>query len=269
MGRVSLPLFAALLTHAVLPTAWGQAPLYSATSIVNASNFVAGPFAPGSIVSIFGTNLAFSTQSLASENITVSTLPTELANISVYVDNQPAPLLFASPGQINFLIPSTEIAGGSSIRVVRQSITGPTVTVTLVDSAPALFSNSDGTAIATDYNAANAVVTESAPAKPNDLIVLYVTGLGRTQPNAAPGEIPTSAAPIVNMSSLQVLLNGKAVPASYINYAGVTPGFAGLYQINFFLPGDCGTDPQIQVSVAGQTSSAGVKLAVRPVTQSP
>ena len=244
-------------------TANGQAPSYSASSIVNASNYAAGPFAPGSVVSIFGANLAFSTQTLAGENIAVSTLPTQLGNISVYVDNQPAPLLFVSPGQINFLVPSTEIAGSSSVRVVRQSITGPTVSVTLVDSAPALFPDANNYAIAADYNNAYALCTAATPAKPNDLIVLYATGLGRTQPNPDPGEIPTSAAPIVNASSLQVLLDGKPVPASFINYAGITPGYAGLYQVNFFLPGDVGANPQIQLSINGQTSPAGVHLALQ------
>src|SRR5215469_11553736 len=114
MHRVALTLVAALLS----PPLWAQAPSYDASSIVNASNYVNGPFAPGSIVSVFGSNLAFSTQTLAADNIAVSTLPTQLANVMVYVDNQPAPLLFASPGQINFLIPSNGIAGASSIRVV-------------------------------------------------------------------------------------------------------------------------------------------------------
>ena len=208
MYRLAPALVAALLSQA----AWGQAPSYSATSIVNASNFVNGPFAPGSLVSIFGTNLAFSTQTLATDNIAVSTLPTQLANVVVYVDNQPAPLLFASPGQINFLIPSTDVAGASSVRVTRQSVTGPTVNVTVVDSAPALFPNSEGFALATDYNNSNAVVNSGAPAKPNDLIVLYVTGLGRTSPAFDPGQIPSNAASIVNLNSLQVLLDGKSRP---------------------------------------------------------
>ena len=264
MYRLAPALVAALLSQA----AWGQAPSYSATSIVNASNFVNGPFAPGSLVSIFGTNLAFSTQTLATDNIAVSTLPTQLANVVVYVDNQPAPLLFASPGQINFLIPSTDVVGASSVRVTRQSVTGPTVNVTVVDSAPALFPNSEGFALATDYNNSNAVVNSGAPAKPNDLIVLYVTGLGRTSPAFDPGQIPSNAASIVNLNSLQVLLDGKAAPASFINYAGVTPGYAGLYQINFYLPGDCGPNPEIRISVAGQTSSTGLKLNVQ-IPQAP
>src|SRR5258706_12639641 len=43
-------------------TAWANIPSYSAAGIVNASNYAPGPFAPNSIVSIFGTNLALSTQ---------------------------------------------------------------------------------------------------------------------------------------------------------------------------------------------------------------
>jgi len=68
------------------------------------------------------------------------------------------------------------------LRVVRQGLTGPTVTITLVNAAPALFPSADNFALAQDYNANYAAVTAAAPAQPGDLVVLYATGLGATQP---------------------------------------------------------------------------------------
>jgi uncharacterized protein (TIGR03437 family) len=210
---------------------------------------------------MFGTNLSRITQALSQDQISGGRLPTQLGDISVYIDNMPAPLLYVSPGQINFLVPSNQIAGDVSLRVVRQGVTGPGVTITLVDAAPALFPSADGYAAATDYNAGNAVVSAAAPAKPGDLIVLYATGLGRTQPNPLPGEIPQYGA-LISTPGLQILVNGQPLDPKTVFYAGLTPGFAGLYQLNLFLPGNCGTDPQIQVSVGGRTSSAGTKIAV-------
>ena len=67
---------------------------------------------------------------------------------------------------------------------------------------------------------------------------------------------------IVNLATLQVLLNGSAIDSSLIKYAGLTPLSIGLYQINFLLPGTVAPDPEIRIAVAGQTSVTGIKLAV-------
>ena len=78
-------------------------------------------------------------------------------------------------------------------------------------------------------------------------MVIYLTGLGRTTPNPAVGEIPNYAAPMLALASLKVTVNGAPVDPVLIKYAGLTPGSAGLYQINLFMlegyrkrPGDPG-----------------------------
>lgn len=214
------------------------------------------------MVSLFGTNLSYATQPIAvtQDSMNGAMLPTELADVHVLVDGSPAPLLFVSAAQINFLVSSTEIPGNINVQVVRQSIAGPAVSITLVDAAPALFA-SNGYTLAQDYNNQYAVISPMAPAHSGDTIVLYVTGLGHTQPNSLPGEVPGSAATVV--ATAKVLLNGTAIDPSLIKYAGVTPYCAGLYQINFVLPGGLSSDAEIRVSAGGQTSAAGLKLAVR------
>ena len=242
--------------------AWAQAPSYSAASVVNASDFSPGPFAPNSVLSLFGTNLSYYSDpvTVSQDNMSGGNLPTMLGDVHVLVDGQPAPLLYVSATQINFLVPSTEIAGTSTVQVNRQSVLGPAISIALAAAAPALFAPT-GYVLAQDFNAGYAAITPDAPAHSGDVVVLYATGLGYTEPASTSGEIPTTAAGVVTMPS--ILLNGTAIDATLIRYAGVTPESAGLYQINFLLPDGLTSDVEVRVSSAGQTSTAGLKLAVR------
>jgi uncharacterized protein (TIGR03437 family) len=260
----------ALAAVAFCGAARGQAPSYSAASIVNASDYSPGPFAPNSVLTIFGENLANLPANspgigLTQQNITSGSLPFELASIFVYIDNTQVPLLYVSSTQINLLVPTTQTAGPRPLRVVRQSLTGPTVTITLVDAAPALFPSPDNFAAAQDFNANYAMVTAAAPAQPGDLIVLYATGLGPTQPLPDTGEIPETPGLIIPsaFNTLHVLLNGVAIDPKTMPYAGMTPGYAGLYQVNFYLPNPCPPNPQIQLAIGPQVSAQGIMLAVQ------
>lgn len=228
--------------------------------MVNGSNYAPGPFAPNSIVSIFGSGLAWSSQGVTAGDIVNNTLPVELNSTRVYVMDSPAPLLYVSDTQVNFLVPGNQLDGDVKIRVVREGVTGPEVTVTLVDAAPALFQTADGYAIAAHLD--NSLIAPNSPAQAGEIIVLYACGLGRTQPNPAPGAIPQSAAVIQKLSDLKVYLGGTAIDPASILYAGLTPGSAGLYQINLVLPDNPGTDPEIRVAIADQSSPAGLKLAM-------
>jgi uncharacterized protein (TIGR03437 family) len=245
----------------------GQAPAYSAAGVVNAANYAPGPFAPNSVVTIFGSNLC--SYSLCSDSgataneVAGGTLPTAqgLAGASVYVSNIAAPILFVSPTQINFLIPTNLLPGTAQVVVVKQGLNGGPVNISLVPGAPALFS-AGGYAIAEDWNAANALVTPDAPAHSGDVVILYATGLGMAR-SISTGQVPAVAAQIDNLASLKVYLGGVALDTAHILYAGLTPGFAGLYQINMVLPNNLGSDPEVLVAIGDQSSPAGLKLAVR------
>jgi len=252
------PVLAAL----AIGVASGQAPTYSTNSILNGADFTPSPFAPGSVVSIFGANLSFGTQGISADNSQNNALlPDYLADVRVYVDNLTSPLIYVCPTQINFVVPDNLLTGNVPVRVVRQGVTGPEVTISLVDAAPRLFATQAGYAIAqhgTDYS----VVTPDAPAHPGEVVVVYATGLGRTAPQPATFEIPQYPGLLVN--PLQLFLDGSLVDPSRVFYAGLTPGSAGVYQINLVLPDVLGNDPEIRVTVAGQESTAGLKLAVQP-----
>ncbi|HLK63298.1 MAG TPA: IPT/TIG domain-containing protein [Bryobacteraceae bacterium] len=241
-------------------TLQAAAPSYTLAGICNPGNYAPGPFAPNSIVTIFGANLSRSTRQLTADDIQSGQLPTTLNYTQVFVDNYPAPLFYVSNSQINFLVPANQSVGPAKIRVVSEGNTGAEVTITVVDAAPALFAMSGGYAIAT--HADNTLVTADSPARAGEIIVIYATGLGKTAPNTATGEIPWYPAQISALSSLQVSLGGAVVDPGLVKYAGLTPQSAGLYQINLAIPGNPGTDPELRVTVAGQTSSAGLKLPI-------
>ncbi len=233
----------------------GAAPAYTAAGIVNASNYSPAPFAPYSLLTIFGSGLARSPKALTAADIRDNFLPTELNSTQVFVDNSPAPLFYVSPGQINFLVPGKQLPGQMRVRVASQGLSGPEVLIPVVDAAPALFVQPNGFAIAShaDYS----LVTPESPARGGETIIIWATGLGKTLKNPATGEIPVYLSEIVALATLRVSLGGRIV------YAGLTPGSVGLYQINLELPANPGADPELRVTVGEVPSSAGLKLALR------
>ena len=249
----------------------GAGPSYSTAGVVNASNYLAGPFAPGSVLSIFGSGMARSTYALQATDLVACgaisghCLPQELNYVRVYVQDQPVGMLFVSDTQINFVLPNVELPGDVTVRVATEGLSGPYVTVTLAPAAPALFPQPQASTYAIATSATNQLLTATAPAHAGDTVVIYVTGLGATTPNPAPTEIPNYAGVMIpaTLASLKVTLGGVAVDPSLIKYAGLTPGSAGLYQINLYIPAGTGIDPEIQVVAGTVGSQAGVKLPVQ------
>ena len=189
-------------------------------------------------------------------------LPTSLGStpVRVLLDGQFASLYYVSPRQVNALIPPHLLPGRVSLQVVLSGRAGPPVSLTLEESAPGLF-EADGYVIATHGN--GPVITDESPAAPGEVVVLYATGLGPTSPASLPNRIPSAAAKLTN-PAFGVWLNGVPVPKSRILYAGVTPGFAGLFQINLHLPPDAAPDPEVRVGTPERMSPPGRHLRLVP-----
>jgi len=240
------------------------APVYTAASIVNAADNQSGALAPNAIGTIYGTNMAYSTAAIGQGDIQGGVLPTVLGTCEtqVFVNNIPADLYYVSPGQINFLVPSDLTPGPVVVAVFIDGLYGPQIPLTLGAAAPGLFQLDAQTAVATDAN--GSVLTSSSPAKPGDIVILWANGLGQVTPPVAYGQLSTAASPLVAGANLSILLDGVPVDPSAIAYAGLAPGYAGLYQINFTLPASTGANPQIQLQIDGATSIGGVHLPVSP-----
>jgi uncharacterized protein (TIGR03437 family) len=242
-----------------------SAPTYSATSIVNAASNQTGPVAPNTIVSLYGTDLAFVTRAITSDDIrSGQILPITLAGVHVSVGNLNANLYFVSPTQINFLIPASLIAGPVGVQIKLDGRAGPSVKVDLSTAAPALFQADSQFVVGTRPD--GSVITKDKPIRPGEIVVLYATGLGIADPNLPDGQVPTMAVAIQRISEFRVEIGGVTVPSSSVQYAGVTPGFAGLYQVNLKIPDILDQNPEIRIGFDGQMSPSNVLLPteIRP-----
>ena len=240
-----------------------QAPSYSAASIVNAASNQVGPLAPNGLATIYGDNLATGTAALTAGDVVDGMLPYTFSSATSYVllGAFRAFVLYISPKQINFLVPSDLKPGHYNLAVMRGTIVGPVVQVEIAATSPGLFQLDAYTIIAThlDYT----LVSSTSPASPGEIVVLYGTGFGSTDPQPLPGALATEAAPVDDQTQFQVLVAGLQVPPENVYYVGLTPGFAGLYQINLRLPDDAPDDPEIYVVAGAQRSPGGLVLPVR------
>jgi uncharacterized protein (TIGR03437 family) len=253
-----------VLVAGALPAdnAVSSAPFYTADSIVNSAGGVSGSYAPNTFITIYGQNLSFVTRAINSSDIAANTLPTALGGtgVRVLINALPAYLWYVSPTQVFLLIPSFLTPGAATVQLEVNGVAGPEVQIMLNATAPGLFLNPDGmTVIAQhlDYS----LITADAPAHDGELIVLYAGGLGQTNPIVPSGQIPQVATEITDTSGFQVWLDGVQVDPARIQYVGLTPTYAGLYQINLLLPPDVPPNPEIRIS-AGDTISPGQRYLV-------
>jgi uncharacterized protein (TIGR03437 family) len=254
-------LIAPILRAEVVVT--GNAPSYTAAGVVQAATQAAGPLAPNSIATLYGTNLSWDTYAVRSSDISNGRMPLALEGVTVLVNGMPSNLFYVSPGQINFLVPYEITTSTVNIQVVRQGAAGPAVTLPMQAVAPGFFVWNSNLALGEHVD--GTLISPQAPAHEGEVVVLYAGGLGRTAPDITSGQIVNRATPILLASQLEVLLNGVPCPAGSVFYAGLAPDFAGLYQINLQLPANVPANPQIQISIvsaagAAQTSAPGVVL---------
>jgi uncharacterized protein (TIGR03437 family) len=248
--------------------AQAQTPAVSQGGVINAASgaAVTNPVAPGSLVSVFGSDLA---SGLAqSDSIPLST---NLNNVSVSFNNIPAPLLFVSGGQINAQLPwdvlSSGTTGTANIVVTRSGAQSASRSIQVGPFSPGIFAinniavaiNPDGS-IAAPAGAVPGVATHPAKiADPGGLIILC-TGLGAVDSSIANGA--ASGDKLRTATTTPTVLIGNK-PATVV-FAGLSPQFVGVNQINVAVPAGTPTGDKvpIQISVGGITTSADITIAV-------
>lgn len=225
------------------------------SAITNGADFTAN-VGTGGLVSIFGENLSAET---AQANGTP--LPTNLASTCVSANGATLPLMFVSPTQINAQMPFA-VNGSANIIVSTQGGRSDSVVTDVLSTAPAVFgvpgpNNQRFAAIVNTRN--NAVATNSNPVKPNEVIVIWATGLGGTTPASIEG-FPASGNPLAVTAAITSVSIGGV--ASDVLYSGLTPGFVGLYQINVRVHPDVprGFDVPVNVVVGGSAVTERVRI---------
>lgn len=241
-----------------------EVPAYTQSSIANAASNEIGVLAPNTIAYLKGEGLSFVTRELLPGDIPASgALPALLpgTGVRVSVGNLAAQIFYVSPVQVNFLIPASLRAGQFEVQVVLNGTSGPRVPVRIRDAAPAFFEAPEGFALSA--RADGSVILPDQPARPGDIVVTYATGLGATIPAQEYGQLAREAAPLRDAAQSKLVLGGREIAADDILYMGISPGFAGLYQINWKIPEWAGPDMEIRLTSSGFESKAGVRAAIR------
>jgi uncharacterized protein (TIGR03437 family) len=194
-------------------------------------------YAPGMLVSVFGTNLATSAQ-LAS----TLPLPLTMGGVSATINGIAAPLLYVSPSQLNIQIPYETTTGTALLAVSNNGLVA-TNSFTVSASAPGLFTqNQQGTG----------PITATSSGGRGQQFALYVTGAGEVSPPIANGAVPTGSQVPVPRLPVSVTVGGVAAS---LNYVGLPSWSVGTLQVNFTVPQNAPLGPQPVVVTVGTASS--------------
>ncbi len=225
-------------------------------ALVNAASYEAS-VAPGSIAALFGAGL--STQTLSATSVP---LPKTLGGVTVKIGGIDAPLFFVSPNQINLQVPGGVAAGTAIVQVFNSGIAAAVGdgTVAVADASPGIFTldlSGKNQAIAQNSdlsrNADFDKVPGARPEASGNVVVLYATGIGNTNPLVADGQAAPGGPLAQATSATTVTIGGT--PAE-VQFSGLTPGFVGLWQINVVLPANLPTNlaTPMTVSLKGKQS---------------
>jgi uncharacterized protein (TIGR03437 family) len=213
---------------------------------------------------IQGTNLAntYPGRTWRSDEVVNGNLPTALDGVSVTIDGKPAFVYYISATQINVQAPTDSAVGTVNVVVNNNGNISPPATAQLQAVAPAFFlypgtnyaiaSRLPDFALVGDPSA----IPGTVAAKAGDIVVLWGTGFGATDP-AVPAGTAVSGAPAV-VTAPTVKVGGVAVQ---VISTVLTAGSAGLYQVTIQLPATVPSGAvTVQASTGGVPTQAGVLL---------
>ncbi|HYL76092.1 MAG TPA: hypothetical protein VEU96_17915 [Bryobacteraceae bacterium] len=229
---------------------------------VNAASFAGNtPLAPGSIISLFG-------QDLANGTAAASVLPLDvtLAGATAVMAGNSLPAIFASNGQINTFVSAGITPNTSHQILVQRGVTlSVPISVDVGPSEPAIFGYplpGDPPSQGAIVNAVSYAVADPAtPVGAGDILAIFCTGLGAVDQSIPDGTGAPSSPPANTTATPVVTVGGK--PA-HVLFSGLSPGFVGLYQIDAVVPTGVtpGNQVPVVISILGQTSPAAT-IAVK------
>jgi uncharacterized protein (TIGR03437 family) len=251
--QVTLPGYGAALLRLS-----NAAPNLTAAGVVNGASFASGPVSPGEIVSLFGpatpVGLALTNPRLVANS---------LAGVQVFFNGVPAPLLYASAGQVNVVVPYS--VAGQSTTVLQLEYLGALsspVTLPVAATSPAVFSIAgSGRGPGAILNPDGTVNSASNPAAQGDWVGIFATGAGVTTPATVDGFVASAPLPAPN-ATVSVSIGGLPCP---LNFEGAAPGLvSGVLQINAQVPAGVASGPAVpvQISIGSASSPSTVTVAV-------
>ncbi|MBK5295149.1 MAG: PQQ-dependent sugar dehydrogenase [Acidobacteriia bacterium] len=231
----------------------------AATAAANAASFESGAVA-GSAVTVFATGITAGAGITSAASIP---LPRSLAGLVVSVNGRDAPLYAVANAngteQVNIQIPWETTGERASIILTRESLSSVPLDVSLLAAQPGVFTT-DGSAAIVVRNRDHTLVTSQRPLEPGEFVYFYVAGLGAVTHAPASGSAGPSG-PLANaLTTPTVTIDGVSCP---VQFAGLAPGFVGLYQVNISIPAGISSGERELLVHAGKASSKAVRVDIK------
>jgi uncharacterized protein (TIGR03437 family) len=213
--------------------------------VANAASFKSS-VAPGSILSVFGSQLSPVTQSASAVP-----LPISISGVAVLVNGIAAPLYYVSASQLNVQIPYETTTHGPVTLSVNNNGQVVTQSFQVTPAAPGIFTNSAG-----------ALVPTATGARGQE-IAFYITGVGAVSPAVSTGAAPSASTTLANLpapvQTTTVTIGGATAT---IDFIGIPAGLVGVTQINVQVPSGIAPGTQPVVVTVGGVASAPATITI-------
>ncbi len=191
---------------------------------------------PCGIGAAFGTNMADRVNQASQ-----LPLPSDLNGVSILINGIKAPLFFVSENQINFQVPcEAPETGNLSVVIDRNGQRSAAGSVQAAAAAPGVFVDTDtnlpivllvARRSQEGQDQVGKLITAGNPARPGDTLTVFLSGIGRGSPAVRTGEAVQGISHSVQ--KVEINVGGEQMT---VLFAGYTPRFAGLAQVNFQIP---------------------------------
>jgi uncharacterized protein (TIGR03437 family) len=226
----------------------------------------------GDLVAVYGTQFTTGDPQTAS-----IPLPANVGGTQVLINGQAVPIKHVSAGEVILQIPYDAALGDGTLTVVRGGQKGNTVLIHIDAAAPVLLPFPMTRYVLAEASAggfvgyqltpgtlASYMFSPGAPAHIGDNVVLYAVGLGATSPAAGTGTAGPYVTPaaMVCFGSLDPIYPMKL--CSTPQFAGLMPGYFGVYRINFVIPKNAPTGDAVRIYVrVGEMTSNILSIAIQ------
>jgi len=219
-----------------VPAQSGASPFLNPLGLFNLASYAPPgyPVSPGGFVTLYGTFAAQTAQASALP------FPPSLGGLTMTVNGKQAPLYAVSPTQLFAVVPNGVSGSTATFQVTVNGAKSNSIDVPLANTAPGVFSlPQNGLGDGAILHANFSVVNQASPATPGETVQVYLTGLGATNPAVTEGTAAPSKEPLARtVGPVNVYVGGILVPN--IQFKGLAPALADLYQLNVQIPPNIG-----------------------------
>ena len=234
----------------------------SISRVANAASYSQDAVSPGEMVAIFGSKLGPTTPAGLQLNESGG-VATSLADTQVLFDGMPSPMIFASDGQVNAIVPFGMAAATTQVQVQYQGQASDSVPLAVAPTGIGIFSaDSSGTGGAVVLNQDGSLNTPNQPAAPGSVVTLWATGAGQLSPAGVDGAVVGADNPPVTALPVLAQVGGQIAD---VLYSGGAPGIVeGVIQVNLRIPfaSPTGAAVSLVLRVGDSTSQPGITLAI-------